>query len=107
MVVSFRRHRPTSLTLFPYTTLFRSFVTVGRPLREHPLDDRIDLRGQRCDQRAGRRQRTVDDFLRQLRGGDRKSTRLNSRHSQTSYAVFRLKKKTSTSPVTRSTASSS
>src|SRR2546430_5065952 len=65
--------RPPRSTLFPYTTLFRS-VLVGK--------------GQQCiDQRP----------VAQLGGDrgveDRKSTRLNSSHSQISYAVFCLKKK--------------
>src|SRR2546430_7390590 len=81
--------RPPRSTLFPYTTLFRSvdtgktgrlvrslmpdahFATVyakpkGRPRNAHPASTK-----------------------------DRKSTRLNSSHSQISYAVFCLKKKKS------------
>src|SRR2546427_8745542 len=70
--------RPPRSTLFPYTTLFRS--PVHRPLE---LDD-LPVAGARL---------AVQD----LRGpiGDRKSTRLNSSHSQISYAVFCLKKKNS------------
>src|SRR6266853_5090912 len=64
--------RPTRSTLFPYTTLFRSAV---QPLL-HPGDE-----GHRPS-RHGR--------------ADRKSTRLNSSHSQISYAVFCLKKKKKT-----------
>src|SRR6516165_7195259 len=61
--------RPPRSTLFPYTTLFRSF----RPSRNRaPKSNGACLA-------AGRK--------------DRKSTRLNSSHSQTSYAVFCLKKK--------------
>src|SRR2546427_5888739 len=74
--------RPPRSTLFPYTTLFRSQgrvpggVPVGVGYGPHrPLRARSDL--------AHR-----DD-----RPGDRKSTRLNSSHSQISYAVFCLKKK--------------
>src|SRR2546427_3844889 len=64
--------RPPRSTLFPYTTLFRS--RVGRsPASGH-------ARG-RCVGRAAQVP------------GDRKSTRLNSSHSQISYAVFCLKKK--------------
>src|SRR2546427_1458415 len=68
--------RPPRSTLFPYTTLFRSqlaWAARRRDLRRHP---RTTVR------RPGRRQRQ-----------DRKSTRLNSSHSQISYAVFCLKKK--------------
>src|SRR5438270_2514753 len=65
--------RPPRSTLFPYTTLFRSFVGfspqlatavwMGSPSGNVPMRE------------------------------DRKSTRLNSSHSQISYAVFCLKKK--------------
>src|SRR6266853_2158541 len=60
--------RPPRSTLFPYTTLFRS-----RRRGPHTSPRR--------DRPAWRRRR------------DRKSTRLNSSHSQISYAVFCLKKK--------------
>src|SRR2546430_5351593 len=69
--------RPPRSTLFPYTTLFRS-------LAQHPADVREP-------EAAPRRVRVaihvVDVQV------DRKSTRLNSSHSQISYAVFCLKKK--------------
>src|SRR5688572_32322326 len=73
--------RPPRSTLFPYTTLFRS---VGRRVREL-LND--------FEAFAARFtlvfvQRHVSVYSR-----DRKSTRLNSSHSQISYAVFCLKKK--------------
>src|SRR2546430_7887447 len=75
--------RPPRSTLFPYTTLFRSLrariYSAGIELYEH-ADLLADLRGLRTQFRAGR-------------SGDRKSTRLNSSHSQISYAVFCLKKK--------------
>src|SRR2546430_11162144 len=70
--------RPPRSTLFPYTTLFRS-----------PIDFQAD-------------ESTLGPFFRFLRQRfaahkifflDRKSTRLNSSHSQISYAVFCLKKK--------------
>src|SRR5207249_5167195 len=66
--------RPPRSTLFPYTTLFRSWIP-----------DRA-ASGARPDQAVGRRR---------LEGtaGDRKSTRLNSSHVSISYAVFCLKKK--------------
>src|SRR2546430_11214425 len=75
--------RPPRSTLFPYTTLFRS-------QRGHRVDRlRARSRGAapprgRLWLAAGRRGRRVLD---------RKSTRLNSSHSQISYAVFCLKKK--------------
>src|SRR2546430_8042672 len=67
--------RPPRSTLFPYTTLFRSH-TDGRPCQ--PVRTRALLLGM-----AERYDVLVD----------RKSTRLNSSHSQISYAVFCLKKK--------------
>src|SRR2546427_3593468 len=87
--------RPPRSTLFPYTTLFRSNhlhvrvdqwsdLSFGKPadaadlVRNRP---KIFLERDRCELRAERFQR------------DRKSTRLNSSHSQISYAVFCLKKK--------------
>src|SRR2546430_11885502 len=69
--------RPPRSTLFPYTTLFRS------RRRELPLEE---LR------RAAQSPERIFDLVRQ----DRKSTRLNSSHSQISYAVFCLKKKKKT-----------
>src|SRR6266853_5112577 len=71
--------RPPRSTLFPYTTLFRStYPRASRLIGSHHR--RL---------RAGERHRP-----RLLRGYvDRKSTRLNSSHSQISYAVFCLKKK--------------
>src|SRR2546427_7609588 len=73
--------RPPRSTLFPYTTLFRS----GRDL---PLD-REPHTGER---RVGRAEQEVTKRALEP-GRDRKSTRLNSSHSQISYAVFCLKKK--------------
>src|SRR5688572_31798756 len=74
--------RPPRSTLFPYTTLFRSIDDVHAAER---VGDVALLAGQRLHD-AGRHALA-------LRGGDRKSTRLNSSHSQISYAVFCLKKK--------------
>src|SRR2546427_7618945 len=72
--------RPPRSTLFPYTTLFRSVVGVQRGEHEVACQRGLDsdLRGL-----------AVADLADQ----DRKSTRLNSSHSQISYAVFCLKKK--------------
>src|SRR5688572_32632728 len=69
--------RPPRSTLFPYTTLFRS--PRGNH-RHRPADGRRE----RCPVELG----IVPDGRQ-----DRKSTRLNSSHSQISYAVFCLKKK--------------
>src|SRR2546427_8778378 len=95
--------RPPRSTLFPYTTLFRSSALAGIE------DDKekttmtlaaIDFLWQTHQVEK------ADDLLKTLaadkelakgpglwRMGDRKSTRLNSSHSQISYAVFCLKKK--------------
>src|SRR2546430_5493347 len=78
--------RPPRSTLFPYTTLFRSLFLVLRAERDHS------------------RRSASDCALRRRRGfesRDRKSTRLNSSHSQISYAVFCLKKKKQRLLVTR------
>src|SRR5206468_8421724 len=68
--------RPPRSTLFPYTTLFRSLSAWSSPLRlSHPkIECPSSSHGISSE-------------------GDRKSTRLNSSHDQTSYAVFCLKKK--------------
>src|SRR2546430_7347469 len=79
--------RPPRSTLFPYTTLFRS----SRRDDRHPLDGAPRLavvRGAEHDV-VGLATRSEPD---------RKSTRLNSSHSQISYAVFCLKKKKLTKP---------
>src|SRR5256886_6232940 len=81
--------RPPRSTLFPYTTLFRS-LRFGKA---------VEISGR--EQQARRKARFVrlDGVLHPLFGAaarlprDRKSTRLNSSHSQISYAVFCLKKK--------------
>src|SRR2546427_5230517 len=82
--------RPPRSTLFPYTTLFRSSSRSGRRSE----------RQRRPGHRGQERQR--EDRLRRGPAGrnlDRKSTRLNSSHSQISYAVFCLKKKKNIIPV--------
>src|SRR2546430_12527426 len=77
--------RPPRSTLFPYTTLFRSGVALPGVLLP---PDRGPEHRHRC--LAALAVLGTDDGARQ----DRKSTRLNSSHSQISYAVFCLKKKT-------------
>src|SRR5205085_11479866 len=86
---------PPRSTLFPYTTLFRSFARVKNfrvmAKKRSPGPDKI--RGCRFigflfligEKGMGTGSASV--------GSDRKSTRLNSSHSQISYAVFCLKKK--------------
>src|SRR2546427_9360774 len=82
--------RPPRSTLFPYTTLFRSWLPFFRRLQgAQALLQRF--RQQACGH--GCRDGHEDIELERQRKGDRKSTRLNSSHSQISYAVFCLKKK--------------
>src|SRR2546430_3701344 len=79
--------RPPRSTLFPYTTLFRSDGDV--------IGDEDEQIGVNIVKRS------LEEPLRQIVANagkegaviDRKSTRLNSSHSQISYAVFCLKKK--------------
>src|SRR2546430_6893211 len=79
--------RPPRSTLFPYTTLFRSPPRRPTPRPRSPSRWIIrTLRTWTCSSYG--------------RAVDRKSTRLNSSHSQISYAVFCLKKKQLTSPST-------
>src|SRR2546430_13158186 len=74
--------RPPRSTLFPYTTLFRS---AGRRA-DHPRHRVLFHVLRHVEPHQGLL--VVEQEL-----GDRKSTRLNSSHSQISYAVFCLKKK--------------
>src|SRR2546430_10736089 len=91
--------RPPRSTLFPYTTLFRSLLHSRQPRlvdraggRKEPVERHTVEPPAECisDEHppAG-----LDDPV-ELARADRKSTRLNSSHSQISYAVFCLKKKT-------------
>src|SRR3712207_7909572 len=93
--------RPPRSTLFPYTTLFRSVTERSDAPRDVRLKGRV----------------TFDDVtfgydperpvLRHLAFtaepgemiADRKSTRLNSRHANISYAAFCLKKRSSSPPI--------
>src|SRR2546430_10663503 len=95
--------RPPRSTLFPYTTLFRSVVRqdlgpaldVGRELQNaiarRTDDDSVD--GMHGYDAFGAHAATIRNPGRYR---DRKSTRLNSSHSQISYAVFCLKQKADT-----------
>src|SRR6266496_5722135 len=73
--------RPPRSTLFPYTTLFRSWPERLRLLISHRAAP-----ARHCGLIPSRHSAP---FVRQ----DRKSTRLNSSHVEISYAVFCLKKK--------------
>src|SRR5436190_10232777 len=77
--------RPPRSTLFPYTTLFRSFE-IGRGRRRAPRRRHVGVD-------AGEQARGVGRAIDYAEGLDRKSTRLNSSHTVISYAVFCLKKK--------------
>src|SRR5205085_9440395 len=89
---------PPSSTLFPYTTLFRSDASAAAS--EQPRGDQTIVATADHDDVEGvvgaHRARASNVALHVSRPGtcaDRKSTRLNSSHSQISYAVFRLIKK--------------
>src|SRR2546427_9435630 len=97
--------RPPRSTLFPYTTLFRSRLElvegaagVAQPAARH---HRHGHAARRHERREHQRHLVADAAGRVLVDArcpprverDRKSTRLNSSHSQISYAVFCLKKK--------------
>src|SRR2546427_9241777 len=90
--------RPPRSTLFPYTTLFRSPGIGGLVGTAH--EARLAAVGQGDDpglavnQSKGGIRQDFDLHRTRAQKGDRKSTRLNSSHSQISYAVFCLKKKT-------------
>src|SRR2546427_7622361 len=90
--------RPPRSTLFPYTTLFRS-PGVARKTANVVLgtaygiasgvvvDTHVQRLSRRLDLSRNEDPKKIEQDL------DRKSTRLNSSHSQISYAVFCLKKK--------------
>src|SRR2546430_11361382 len=88
--------RPPRSTLFPYTTLFRSPDHPRRRARQRVAA--VQLGVEQLDQALGQRRDHADLAQRgytvghaDLDGADRKSTRLNSSHSQISYAVLCLK----------------
>src|SRR2546427_824287 len=89
--------RPPRSTLFPYTTLFRSVVVdLASPDPVTPYNIASPWSGSDLDYFATSRVETLQELLPSGDGlslRDRKSTRLNSSHSQISYAVFCLKKK--------------
>src|SRR5689334_24753002 len=97
MLFFVRLCRSPRATLFPYTTLFRS-RDLQLPLpdrlaglqveREHEV---VRRHGARVVHHAVAPNNLVFAF--DLKTGDRKSTRLNSSHTSTSYAVLSLKKK--------------
>src|SRR3712207_8057349 len=87
--------RPPRSTLLPYTTLFRAPDVL--------LEEQLDAVGEALQQAeradpvgAGTLLHAGDDAA---LGPDRKSTRLNSSHANTSYAVFCLKKTSNAMPL--------
>src|SRR5207302_9449022 len=98
---------PSTPTLFPYTTLFRSksypwdlrricapgFALPARGYAASPCGSGIgDIARHRSEEPGGAAASTIE-CMPALPGSDRKSTRLNSSHVKISYAVFCLKKK--------------
>src|SRR2546430_13347000 len=86
--------RPPRSTLFPYTTLFRSPLPKDELAALKHAVGELGAVGRNLNQIA----RAVNQGARVAGPGDRKSTRLNSSHSQISYAVFCLKRKNVTRP---------
>src|SRR2546427_7869565 len=76
--------RPPRSTLFPYTTLFRSFLVIAGTIGV------VSPSGNEVGPFLSIEQAALAHVV---SASDRKSTRLNSSHSQISYAVFCLKKK--------------
>src|SRR3712207_7467454 len=98
--------RPPRSTLFPYTTLFRPARValderdrhvdrghLGPGARRHERDEAemVDVLVREDDQLD-----VLERVAQPPEPADRKSTRLNSSHANISYAVFCLKKKTTT-----------
>src|SRR3712207_8182463 len=78
--------RPPRSTLFPYTTLFRSWEDLNDRLVPAVLQSKFDSPLAAAEQ--------ISDMPgSKFAKADRKSTRLNSSHANISYAVFCLKKK--------------
>src|SRR2546427_3150243 len=92
--------RPPRSTLFPYTTLFRSSAKAVLGPQMKSVGEAMAI-GRTFREALGKAIRSLETgragfdlpMVGLSSGGDRKSTRLNSSHSQISYAVFCLKKK--------------
>src|SRR3712207_6865426 len=85
--------RPPRSTLFPYTTLFRS---PRSQFFMNTVQDEICFAAENIGVPSDKIKDVLCDVSTFV-GIDRKSTRLNSSHANISYAVFCLKKKTSSS----------
>src|SRR2546427_8490040 len=95
--------RPPRSTLFPYTTLFRSDINPRLRLamdKAREANMAKDSVQNAIKRGAGQLDGVTYD---EARYEDRKSTRLNSSHSQISYAVFCLKKKKKTNKTNSTT----
>src|SRR3712207_8319708 len=95
--------RPPRSTLFPYTTLFRSWPMQGICSAAYVEGDRlwfVTSRGEVCcvdtegfhDGENDGEVKNEEDLVKAQAAADRKSTRLNFSHANISYAVFCLKK---------------
>src|SRR5688572_31812965 len=94
---------PPRSTLFPYTTLFRSIMDLLLNVRRSRASTLVLVTHDAelaalADTRLALRDGRPVPQNEATRPVDRKSTRLNSRHSQISYAVFCLKKKKKNKP---------
>src|SRR2546427_6938666 len=89
--------RPPRSTLFPYTTLFRSIGSGGQGYNtRRPVELSFLIEFARAWKKLAKDEQEkalADAWQFEAMVEDRKSTRLNSSHSQISYAVFCLKKK--------------
>src|SRR5688572_32664162 len=93
--------RPPRSTLFPYTTLFRSrrVCAMKKGCESMPEATEVfEWRGRKAVDADGEKLGRIEEIYldaetQRPEWADRKSTRLNSSHSQISYAVFCLKKK--------------
>src|SRR2546422_8501879 len=89
--------RPPRSTLFPYTTLFRSYFRPADIATAHYVEDRCGRQSAYAhhsnEQQGGHSSEGRSEQAIPLLSADRKSTRLNSSHGYISYAVFCLKKK--------------
>src|SRR5688572_32673545 len=90
--------RPPRSTLFPYTTLFRSWSVSSHESGHVSALGHFSASSSICGDNSEKATMcpTINagtERQRTLSSRDRKSTRLNSSHSQISYAVFCLKKK--------------
>src|SRR2546427_1243552 len=91
--------RPPRSTLFPYTTLFRSLMEAVAGAVQADERIAVALESPRVSKavKAALLERALEEVAPPEFVRDRKSTRLNSSHSQISYAVFCLKKKKTSS----------